>query len=46
MDQSVFVIDPGHGCPDWGGVGPNGLAESEVNVDVSARILDLLWSAS
>jgi N-acetylmuramoyl-L-alanine amidase len=42
MDQSVFVIDAGHGFPDLGAVGPSGLTESEVNVDVSARIVELL----
>jgi N-acetylmuramoyl-L-alanine amidase len=42
MDRSVFVIDPGHGFPDLGAVGPSGLTETEVNIDVSARIAALL----
>ena len=42
MDRSVFVIDPGHGFPDLGAVGPSGLTEAEVNIDVSARIAALL----
>jgi N-acetylmuramoyl-L-alanine amidase len=42
MGRSVFVIDAGHGFPDLGAVGPSGLTESEVNVDVSARIVELL----
>ncbi|HWL50236.1 MAG TPA: N-acetylmuramoyl-L-alanine amidase [Acidimicrobiia bacterium] len=45
MDRSVFVIDPGHGAPDLGAVGPGGLAEAEANIDVSARVIDLLGSA-
>ncbi|MFP3915114.1 MAG: N-acetylmuramoyl-L-alanine amidase [Actinomycetota bacterium] len=44
FDRSVFVIDPGHGIPDHGATGPTGLYESEVNLDVSARIVDLLGS--
>jgi N-acetylmuramoyl-L-alanine amidase len=42
MAASVFVIDPGHGDPDLGAVGPTGLTESEVNIDVSSRVIDLL----
>lgn len=42
FDQSVFVIDPGHGLPDIGAVGPTGLTETEVNLDVASRLVDLL----
>jgi N-acetylmuramoyl-L-alanine amidase len=42
MDRSVFVIDAGHGFPDLGAVGPSGLTEAEVNVDVADRIVQLL----
>lgn len=42
MDRSVFVIDPGHGFPDLGAVGLSGLTEAEVNIDVSARLVELL----
>jgi N-acetylmuramoyl-L-alanine amidase len=45
MAGSVFVIDPGHGAPDLGAVGPSGLTEAEVNVDVSSRVIELLSSA-
>ena len=45
MDRSVFVIDPGHGAPDLGAVGPSGLTEAEANIDVSARVVELLGSA-
>ena len=42
FDHAVFVIDPGHGVPDYGAVGPNGLTEAEVNLDVAARLVELL----
>lgn len=42
FDRSVFVIDPGHGLPDLGAVGPTGLTETEVNLDVAARVVELL----
>ncbi len=42
MAGSVFVIDPGHGFPDLGAVGPSQLTEAEVNIDVAARLADLL----
>jgi len=45
FDHSVFVIDPGHGLPDLGAVGPEGLTETEVNIDVSARVVQLLESS-
>jgi N-acetylmuramoyl-L-alanine amidase len=45
MAGSVFVIDPGHGAPDLGAVGPSGLAEAEVNIDVSSRVIELLSSS-
>ncbi|MGH8915995.1 MAG: N-acetylmuramoyl-L-alanine amidase family protein, partial [Acidimicrobiia bacterium] len=45
MEDSVFVIDPGHGLPDLGAVGPSGLTEAEVNLDVSTRIVELLRSS-
>lgn len=45
FDHSVFVLDPGHGLPDLGAVGPEGLTETEVNIDVSARIVELLRSS-
>jgi N-acetylmuramoyl-L-alanine amidase len=45
MDDSVFVIDPGHGFPDLGAVGPSGLTEAEVNIDVAARLVELLQSS-
>lgn len=38
-----FVIDPGHGGKqEPGAVGPNGLAERDVNLDIARRVRDLL----
>jgi len=45
MADSVFVIDPGHGFPDLGAVGPSQLTEAEVNIDVAARLAGLLGSS-
>lgn len=40
--QAVIVLDPGHGDRDWGGVGPTGLAEKRVNLDIAERVRDLM----
>jgi N-acetylmuramoyl-L-alanine amidase len=45
MTGAVFVIDPGHGAPDLGAVGPSGLTEAEVNIDVSSRLIEMLSSS-
>jgi N-acetylmuramoyl-L-alanine amidase len=45
FDRSVFVIDPGHGHPDLGAVGPHGLTETEINLEVSERLGTLLRSS-
>ncbi len=39
---ATIVLDPGHGARDWGGVGPSGLAEKEVNLDIADRVRDLM----
>jgi N-acetylmuramoyl-L-alanine amidase len=44
FEDAVFVIDPGHGFPDLGAVGPNRLLETEINLDVSERLAELLRS--
>ena len=44
FEEAVFVVDPGHGYPDLGAVGPAGLTETEVNMDVAVRLVDLLSS--
>lgn len=45
FDRAVFVIDPGHGLPDYGAIGPAGLTESEANLDVATRVVELLRSS-
>ncbi len=36
------VLDPGHGGSDPGAIGPSGLTESSVNLDVARRVADRL----
>lgn len=36
------VIDPGHGGFETGAVGPNGIVEKELNLDVALRVADQL----
>lgn len=38
----TVVIDPGHGGEDGGAVSPGGVAESQINLEVSLRVSDLL----
>jgi len=38
----VFVIDPGHGGPDGGAVGVNGVIEKEINLTISLKLRDML----
>ena len=38
----VVIIDPGHGGDDRGNIGPKGLSEKEVVLDIAKRIEDLL----
>ena len=45
LSKAVIVLDAGHGARDWGGVGPSGLSEKEVNVDIADRIRNLMESA-
>ncbi len=40
--EAVIVVDPGHGDRDWGGVGPNGLGEKTVNLDISEKVRVLM----
>jgi len=42
LSTATIVIDPGHGARDWGGVGPSGLSEKEVNLDISVRVRELM----
>ncbi len=36
------VLDPGHGGDEPGAVGPSGLTEKELNLDIALRVRDLL----
>jgi len=42
LGGAVIVLDPGHGDRDWGGVGPTGLAEKQVNLDIAERVRELM----
>jgi N-acetylmuramoyl-L-alanine amidase len=42
LSGAVIVLDPGHGDRDWGGVGPSGLAEKTVNLDIAERVRSLM----
>lgn len=45
FSEAVIVVDPGHGGPNIGAVGPAGLVEKEVNLDIARRLRDLLTSS-
>jgi N-acetylmuramoyl-L-alanine amidase len=40
--RHIVAIDPGHGGRDPGAIGPTGLRESDVVLDISRRVRDLL----
>jgi N-acetylmuramoyl-L-alanine amidase len=42
FSDAVLVVDPGHGGPNIGAVGPAGWLEKEVNLDIARRTRDLL----
>jgi len=42
FSDAVVVVDPGHGGPNVGAVGPAGLVEKVVNLDIARRLRDLL----
>ena len=42
VSDAVVVLDAGHGDRDWGGVGPSGLSEKSVNLDIANRVSTLL----
>lgn len=44
LGGAVIVLDPGHGDRDWGGVGPSGLSEKAVNLDIADRVRRLMNS--
>ena len=45
FSEAIIVVDPGHGGPNIGAVGPAGLVEKEVNLDISRRLRDLLTTS-
>ncbi|MGI6404358.1 MAG: N-acetylmuramoyl-L-alanine amidase [Oscillospiraceae bacterium] len=38
----VIIIDPGHGGPDGGAVGANGIVEKDINLSLSLKLRDLM----
>ena len=44
INNYTVVIDPGHGGPDPGAVGINGIKESKIVLDVSLKVANLLKS--
>ena len=40
--RHLVAIDPGHGGPDPGAIGPSGLREADIVLDISRRVRDLL----
>jgi N-acetylmuramoyl-L-alanine amidase len=44
VSEAVIVLDAGHGDRDWGGVGPSGLSEKSVNLDIADRVKKLMES--
>lgn len=41
----LICIDPGHGGKDTGAIGPNGLLEKNVNLDIALKLRDKLGGA-
>jgi N-acetylmuramoyl-L-alanine amidase len=42
IDRATVVLDAGHGGPELGAVGPNGLEEKAVNLDVTQQVAERL----
>ncbi|MFW6389725.1 MAG: N-acetylmuramoyl-L-alanine amidase family protein [Halanaerobiales bacterium] len=42
LSDQIIVIDPGHGGHDPGAIGPAGLKEKDVNLDISLKLYDFL----
>ena len=45
VTSADFVLDPGHGGSEPGAVGPGGLREADLNLDVTRRLRDALVDA-
>lgn len=42
LAAAVVMLDPGHGDRDWGAIGPEGLSEKVLNLDIATRVRDLM----
>lgn len=42
QSRNLIVIDPGHGGFDPGAIGPSGLMEKDVNLDIALKVFELL----
>jgi N-acetylmuramoyl-L-alanine amidase len=42
MEDAIVVLDPGHGGPNTGAIGPAGTVEKDLNLDIARRARDLL----
>ncbi len=40
--SNLIIIDPGHGGFDPGAIGPSGLMEKDVNLDIAVKVYELL----
>ncbi len=43
--NKVVIVDPGHGGPDGGGVGPSGTEEKEITLQISKKVARYLSQA-
>ncbi|GAB6274358.1 MAG: hypothetical protein STSR0004_12210 [Peptococcaceae bacterium] len=43
-EENLVILDPGHGGNDPGALGPSGLKEKDVNLDVAKRVKEILAS--
>jgi len=42
LTGAVVMLDPGHGDRDWGAIGPAGLSEKVLNLDIATRVRELM----
>ncbi len=42
LSEAVVVVDAGHGDRDWGAIGPEGLSEKVLNLDIATRVRELM----
>ncbi|MFW6238421.1 MAG: N-acetylmuramoyl-L-alanine amidase family protein, partial [Halanaerobiales bacterium] len=46
VDDLVIVLDPGHGGFDPGAIGPGGLKEKDVVLDITRKLADILQNST